>query len=211
MRIIRTMLFLSTIFILNACLLTKYNDDVSTQTGIPVDQILEKIGDGGIISENPCGPPCFVNITPKKTTDEQATNILDQMGWTPYCEPLENYGVGFKCVPFLTITFKKHVVDEISFLITVDITVDDVIKKYGFPDSIYINTWEEDHGNKLFTAMHLLYDANNITYLLFDQESDTYNLSPESLVMGVNYSNEETYLMQKGPTQNWNDYGSYKE
>ncbi|MBA3074003.1 MAG: hypothetical protein FP831_10430, partial [Anaerolineae bacterium] len=38
------------------------------------------IDDGGLLSKNPCTPPCFWNITPGITTEESAINILETMG-----------------------------------------------------------------------------------------------------------------------------------
>ena len=44
------------------------------------------IGDGGFLSEEPCGPPCFWGIIPGETTEAEVAEILEQRGIYAACE-----------------------------------------------------------------------------------------------------------------------------
>jgi hypothetical protein len=102
----------------------------------------EKIGDGGILSGQPCSAPCFWDITPGVTTIQQATDILSSKLGLSNCDQLDtrnNGGSrGMQCSN-ITVDFDdKDLISGIGFSPANNITVDEIIKKYGNPDGVFI-------------------------------------------------------------------------
>lgn len=106
------------------------------------------IGDGGFLSGEPCGPPCFWGIVPGQTTEAEAIAILQARGVFTHCEvyvrETEGCVRGIRCPPRPRSLFDVHLncngdfVEGISFTPSFKITVQDAVAKYGKPDGILV-------------------------------------------------------------------------
>jgi len=100
------------------------------------------VRDGGFLSGEPCGPPCFWGIVPGETTEAEAIQILKAVlgGVFEKCTVYNYEPRGIGCFrPNLGIEFRKgtDIVDGVGFRPSDRITLEDVIAKHGEPDALY--------------------------------------------------------------------------
>jgi hypothetical protein len=92
-----------------------------------------KIGDGGLLSEKPCAAPCFQNITPGVTTEQEALKIMSHLTSLSLCNEWDSRQSGgdrgIRCSN-IGLTFSdQHFVAGIGFSPTQAITVSEILKK----------------------------------------------------------------------------------
>ncbi len=104
-----------------------------------------EIGDGGLLSDASCGPPCFWNITPGLTTRSQAWGSLIQRGMSQTCQELngssEPGSHTIHCEPRsktrdlgtldIALDAQANKVLSISFNPSRVILLQNLVKKYG--------------------------------------------------------------------------------
>lgn len=174
-----------------------------------------KVGDGGLLSGEPCSPPCFWNIVPGHTTQDQCVKILQEKGVFQDCTVFDNTkesgSRGIVCDPILIVTFKENadIVSGIGFGVTQEIPIENVIEKYGNPNSVLVTTVSFPEENPR-TAMMLYYDTLNMTIDLPEQESDNYDLRKNILIENVGYSDDHSYKLIKAYSTSWSGFGYYE-
>ena len=96
------------------------------------------IGDGGLLSDLPCGPPCFQKIYPGITTEQSVQKTLQD--FSQPCRDIDFPGTTFKVIDCqgVSISFRDSIVDDVSFYPSAIITVQEVIDKYGAPEGVSI-------------------------------------------------------------------------
>ena len=182
-------------------------------TSAPTPELLD-IADGGVLSGEPCGPPCFWNITPGVTTKEQTMNILQDMGLLQRCEyfdtTAESGDRGIICSPIAVFILKEDVdiVAGLGFRPTQRITVEDIIEKYGEPNAVQVVGLGLPESNPQ-TTMTLYYDSWNMSLRLSDQASITYELEPDVQVENIAYSDKRSYERYRQYSSGWHGFGSY--
>lgn len=188
--------------------------DVSpTQVNIGID-----VGDGGLISNEPCGPPCFLGISPGRTTKDEVITFLGEKIGSQNCDVwdrrMDGGTQGAVCdPPYLAFSFSdSNIVEMLSFKPGINISAQDVFAKYGEPDHVSIGPHEDDAGNVLTVSMVILYDGINLSIGFVDQEGSTYNLAESTLVNIVSYSTIEEYqsYVQRHSVDSWEGYGMYE-
>jgi hypothetical protein len=174
------------------------------------------IGDGGFLSEEPCGPPCFWNIIPGESTVDDAMAVLESKDIGGYCRLYDNdeAGVrGISCYPPVDLDIGLGVdvdtVISISFGLASEITVGDVIDKYGEPDAIFVGYSGLPHDD--YNTFATLYFDEIYTQLgLPEQESEPFEIAPSTKVLGIGYKDVESYMEHKQRwSSEWEGYGSY--
>lgn len=190
------------------------------------------IGDGGLLSGEPCGPPCFWGIEPGKTTQSEAFQILTKLDVMKACESydyfenLTNEWIGgwacqskfdyrFEKPRGFGVSFRKStgIVDNVGFVPTIPITLQDVIAKHGFPDVVVVL----DNGLPEYpTVQASIYysDLRTIFPLSEEQEGTEFHIEPTTLIDGVVYLDSdslqhdlEIFAENILP---WHGYGAYK-
>lgn len=102
------------------------------------------VGDGGFLSGDPCGPPCFWGIVPGETTEAELMKVLESKGILATCETYnheERGGLrGINCGSRIFIGFEhdSEVVRGVGFIPSAALTVEDVIARYGEPDGVLV-------------------------------------------------------------------------
>ncbi|MFH2102924.1 MAG: hypothetical protein ABIJ39_06165 [Chloroflexota bacterium] len=110
-------------------------------------------GDGGLISEVPCGPPCFMGIDPGD--DLEAVSLtLEHLGLSSYCQWQTRSILcpGFK----IGLAPEEQTVWYVKFAPT-DITLSDIIEKYREPDRVVIFTMVEINVPSQYHNLELCY------------------------------------------------------
>lgn len=170
-------------------------------------------GDGGLISGTPCSAPCFWNIIPGTTTEEEAVSILASLGDVQGCEysdKIENGADKLIRCDNLGITFNdKGLVSRLGFNLPEPATVGDIIEKYGVPDSVIVlpvgPQFQEPY------KMNLLYGKQRMVVGLPEQKSDRFELTPTIIIGTVLFCEEDVYKKFTGPEFNheWKGFGKY--
>ena len=177
--------------------------------------------DGGFLSGEPCGPPCFLGITPNVTTEEQAVQILKAKGLYRNCHIFNNEDEsglrGAACADVEIAYYRSSdLVGSISFSPSQPITVEMVIAKYGNPDAVSVSTIWFNWEKQPTTSMGLIYDRIHAVVGLGEQESSTFYLTPTTRISAVGYSDQtfpsvREYEAIAKYRSSWQGYGWYQE
>lgn len=211
------MILLVSVLLLSGCgnltTPTKNLSGLSTRTSNRASMI----GDGGLLSTETCGRPCFFGIIPGITTRDQAVGILKSKSLYQDCHYFDTTnasgGRGISCDSQLVI-LQDHadVVAGVVFQPSLEITVGDVITKYRNPNAVVvINTSLPEYVVKM--GMTLYYDNINVVLGLADENSTgyDYDLKSTTQVENIQYFEQDRYLIERQNSQVWNGYGIYKE
>ncbi len=183
------------------------------------------IQDGGFLSGDPCGPPCFWGIVPGETREAEVLAILQERGVYDACRAWDNEaesaGRGISCVSGRTgfmVSFGQgeDIVDVVGLGPSVNMTVQDVVARYGAPAGI----------NFITQGIHVYKSSLTLNYpdmftrvdLVFQDNVFPYVLEPTTLVRNIGYFSPsvyswsiERYESVIGPwtLQDWRGYGEY--
>ncbi|MFO3796006.1 MAG: hypothetical protein ACK8QZ_01810 [Anaerolineales bacterium] len=189
-----------------------------TQTLISPSSI---IGDGGLLSGDPCGPPCFLGIIVGQTHYTDAEKILTNWGLLDYCSVIDNYEFakqenkgGWWCSGFgIDFDRTSGIVSELSYGLNPPVELQVIIARYGTPDAISIvNFGGEDVGPVL--RGKLLYFGTRMKLVSSTgQERWEYEITPTMLIDVVVYQDEEHFAEEidslKYFGHPWRGYGTY--
>ena len=171
------------------------------------------IQDGGLLSGIPCGSPCFWNITPGVTTLNQTIEILKNMGIYESCTRFdytaESGRRGLQCSSVTVFLREKaDIVSGIGFSPSYDIMLDEIINKYGAPDSVWVTPLGLPESEPK-TSMMIYYDHWLMDIRLAEADAATYRLEPSTKVTNIGYHDENSYKAVKRYYTNWKGYGIY--
>jgi len=187
-------------------------------TPIPTPTPAFVIGDGGLLSNEPCGPPCFLGIEPGKTTRMDVLDILTTKGIIDTCETIDQYqfaideGIGgWGCPSFGSINFRKvtGIVSVVVFEIIPPIELQEIMVKHGSPDAVWVVNLGTPEA-PLLSASIFYFDLRAILLFSKDQDELEYKISPTAVIDGVIYGDDQ-YLKENLDRFNaWKGYGNYK-
>jgi len=187
----------------------------STQfTEVPMTPFTD-IGDGGFLSKQPCGPPCFFGITPDINSEDDVLLFLQENIGLSRClswDSIDDGGTrGISCDKFeFTFTFQQDdIVDGIGFIPHEEVTINEVIAIYGNPNGLSVVENVDDMGNIIGVRIILYYDSIYTRLDLPEQVGSIYEIIPETLVASVSYLDRSTYDRYINRTKPWAGYGEY--
>ncbi len=175
----------------------------------------KRIGDGGLLSGEPCPAPCFWEIRPGITTKDQAIEILRSKA------AISDYQMNNLVFYGDAVSFEfdsNGLVDRITFTPSTSITVGSLIAKYGSPDAvIVIYNYSSTPEHNSFAA-GIFYDSLS-TYVGLIGMQDTwppvYHVGQDTLITYVSYFADSSYMTWKESSTHhisrWNGYGDYKD
>jgi len=175
------------------------------------------IGDGGLITKDPCAPPCFMNITPGMTTESEVYQILEERGITEWCEPRREDCNPYSIIcRYIIVNFPEQgdTVSSILLSISQALEMKDIIQEYGPPDRVFTLVGEIPDALE-FLDMWIYYDDILAEIRLETQkinENWYYRVSESTLVGSISYYDEEGYkndilYIHASP---WQGYGEYR-
>ena len=171
--------------------------------------------DGGLLTKDPCGPPCFLGIVPDVTTYDETVQILTDYQYCDACEEWDTYEdtgtLGIRCSQTFSFYFdpdKSHVY-EVVFIPQQEITVQDLIDEFGEP--AYLNVivlgYEESIRE---TTTRLYYPDLRMAIWLKDQKGSSYVLEPTTKIRNVKYlGGDLDESIYKPSKQDWQGYIEY--
>jgi hypothetical protein len=173
--------------------------------------------DGGFLSGEPCGPPCYYGIIPGITTKDDAIKKLRSNGLYQDCEEFDNTiqgGIrGVSCnIQGISFQNDADIVNGIGFQPFRQITVSEVIDKYGEPNAVSVGPIGLTDRLPITTGMTLFYDSIKVGLGLTEQKSNDieFNLTPDVLIEGIEYDDRDSYILSTRYVREWKGYGIYK-
>lgn len=175
------------------------------------------IGDGGLLSKDPCGPPCFLGVVPDVTTYTEAIQILTDYQYLDSCKERDNTEEGgvqwIGCSSTFIFDFdqdKSHVI-FVGFDPQQEITVQDVIDEFGEP--VYLNVIVSGYEYSIrVTTIRMYYPDSKMAIWLEDQKGGSYLLEPTTEIDNVRYLggdlDDSIFRPRK---QDWQGYIEYFE
>ena len=167
------------------------------------------VGDGGFLSGEPCGPPCFWGITPGETREAEVVEILQERGAFEACEMFDSEDKGgyrgLECGSRVIIGFERggDVVDGVGFNPS-GVTVQEVVAKYGEPESVQVGALGV---HVLDYQLILAYPKMLTLVRLSLQQEYPYVLRPETPVKNIVYDLE--FGGEFSLDGVWHGYGEY--
>ncbi len=177
----------------------------------------------GVLSQEPCGPPCFHGMRPGVTTMEEAPPSLEDA-----CFPLELEVASaaggmqeLRCNGGNGRAFVSGRPGETVFEIIVApaavITLGEMVARYGPPDSIQpVSLSNASADRKTWTWYWLLgYDRLQtlVNVIPPHQPGGAYTFGPETIIHDFWYETADYYQLRANgqePVQPWKGYGVYE-
>ena len=169
------------------------------------------IGDGGLLSGQPCPSPCAFGIHVGETQLDQVIPVLENNGisrcWT---EPNLSWSLISCGGNRLNVQVDMHtnLVNAIWFDPSVPISLGDIAEKYGEPNCVTVD--QEAPG-----TIHPRFYWNSIRMLVSLPEisGETYDIKKTTEVEGISFSDETLYRTSEKESdpyyKPWNGYGRY--
>lgn len=169
-----------------------------------------EVGDGGFLTGEPCGPPCFWGIVPGETTEAETVEILQERGIYGICETWDREREGgyrgINCGRDLVIGFERgsDLVTGVGFNPS-GIVVQDVVDKYGEPDGVMVSVLGV---HALDYQLILAYPSMFTLVRLSLQDEAPYVLKPSTPVKNIAYDVVFDEEFSRG-WEEWHGYGEY--
>lgn len=173
-----------------------------------------EILDGGFISDEPCGPPCFLGITSEDDI-ESATDKLIMLGaYTGDCEveSYDNFNV-IECGNyriFFSSTGNRIVIGATFY--PTGITLAEVIEKFGEPDEVWVEFPVEFDTWFGYSYMGICYSEFNAEIFTEQQKPNDYfyETSPITKVFEIKYNYDTEFDCGGLDAMEWHGYGIYE-
>ena len=200
------LVFLSLAVLVSLCILLYYLSASPAQN--------TDIGDGGFLSQQPCGPPCFHGIYPGITTEQDARTVMQGLDDTctdwDYTSSSGNRGVNCR---HTVLSFTDQTTASITFYPTSTMTVSQVFDKYGLPDRmlVFISSVLPDEPQR--SRARLFYDRLHSLIDLDEQDRTKFEIRADTSISSIAYFTRDDYQeyldIVIGLTAPWADYGIY--
>jgi hypothetical protein len=199
--------------LINIVALVSYIAYVLVSCAYPERRPPLEIGDGGFLSKEPCGPPCFMGIIPGTTTEQETQKIISEFDGLEECSTwnAKSSGLqeGIRCAQTMAVLFDNAgVVSTVSFTPQQVITVEEAIYLYGMPDVVGMAPMISDYETPTVSVSLYFHDY----YLRLSmpvQEGFRYEIEPGTVIRSIIYYEKEEYSRQLEFTQPWKGYGFY--
>ncbi len=172
------------------------------------------VGDGGLLSNGTCGPPCFFGIVPGTTRKPTAIQELASAGVYENCEEQAATSSGqahsIACFAlFIVLDPKTEIVSRVSFQPTVKVTVGQILARYGNPAAISVVLIGRPE-NGTASAAFLYFDSIFMRLALEQQVSERFVVQASTRVVTVDYLESHEYASEYWYVQEWTGYKAYE-
>jgi len=172
------------------------------------------IGDGGLLSGQPCASPCAFGIRIGETQLDQVIPVLENNGisrcWTERNLSWSLISCGGNRLN-VQVDRDTRLVCAIWFDPSVPIFLGDIIEKYGEPNYVTI----DQDGGPGRTHPRFYWNSIRMLVTLPELSGDTYEVERTTEIEGINFSNENIYRISDKESnphyyKPWNGYGMYQ-
>lgn len=193
---------------------TTFSTQKVTTSALP--SVYVEIGDGGLLTGIPCGPPCLLGIEPGKTNETEAYDLLrryDLAQWcTSYDKETGGGARGIACDDFLGVGFryKSNIVEEVDITPVINITVEEVINKFGPPSYISVDLMGLPDQLPIRIGMVIGYNDFYCLLNLPEEEGTVYKVEASTRIVTVGYFEKSFFDKHFSmSTQIWKGFGEY--
>jgi hypothetical protein len=179
--------------------------------GRRVGPVQQAVGDAGLGTIESCAPPCFWNITPGKTSMDDAITQLRDHGIYEDCEIVTTRDGQFhfiSCQNAISIGFRSQdlTVYSISLFPASPVPFSQASSKIGYPDCVFVTPpLLPDHPA---TYAQVYFDSPRILMHFEPENATAFTISPDTPVTYVMYGGELAPERQAS-CQVWNGYDVY--
>jgi|WetSurMetagenome_2_1015567.scaffolds.fasta_scaffold131281_1 hypothetical protein len=181
-------------------------------TSCTKNSVMKVINDGGVISQKPCSPPCFLGIVPGITNRSYAIDELKKKGIKGYVE--KNSALNYFDLLYLQYD-QNFLIYEINFIPSANILIGEIIKIYGEPDTANVTYDPSSRPEHNYFEMEVYYDSLQSIFVLERQENwPGFSVTRETKVIRIIYGEESVYEGRKRSTShivNWKGYAIYSD
>ena len=165
------------------------------------------IGEGGLLSGQPCPSPCFYGIHLGETRLNKATSLLAKNGIYGCTQEIDNVSCGNSI--FIGIHTPTTMVDGIRYSPSVPIAIGAIINKYGNPGLIQV--FYGDVPDVLRVSVILYWDSLDMRIHLPEVAGQYYEIKNTTSIEWVTFFDKNQYLKLTSGNLNrkWNGYGRY--
>jgi len=208
------------VLILTACAIstTEFPTQVAilpTQTLFPPSVEPLPIGDGGLISDQPCPSPCFFDVRIGETLLNQVVPILENNRISPcyqFNERIIACGDGVSAI-IVGANISTSVVEGITYYPSVSISIEEIIEKHGRPNLVQVELVGTPEAPAM--SLFLLWDSIKMRIDLPEGGNigeQNYVVERTTKVKAITFMDDASYaeLSANGFVQPWKGYGTYK-
>lgn len=199
--------------VLPACVVVKTENQTRipiplSPTVFPHQETMFQIGDGGLVSAQPCAAPCFFGIHVGKTHLDDVVSILNTNGISPCSKDIDSVSCG--SAVYIGTHSSVLIVDGVGFAPSVPVSVGDVIEKYGNPDNIQI--FPGDVPDVVKATALLFWDSLNMRVHLPEIDGSNYVIDNSTKIQWITYFDKTQYtdIRNNKFSQKWKGYTSYQ-
>ncbi len=168
------------------------------------------IGDGGFLSGEPCGPPCFLGIRPGLTRSSDARSVLNA---PPFSGSCVEASASINCREVIQVGFQGETVNMVSFKPTTQITAGDLLGRYGPPDRALAFVSSLMTGGPPTSKMRLFYDGISAMIDFPDQQGMEFTVGSETPISNIAYLSNNDYSSYQvqiaGRVSAWEGFKTY--
>ncbi len=183
----------------------------ATPTPPPLLKSDKYLNDTSSISADPCGPPCFANITPGKTTltdalailkaDKRFSNIVQPPNQST--QAIWSTAAGEACCQL--VADAAGVVESILIKLAPNVTAKQLLDKYGSP--AYISTVDYTPQE---VALGMIYPKLGLVAWITPGDASTSILADNPVVIALYQAPDQlNKLIQTSSLQGWDGFKSY--
>ena len=184
------------------------------------------IGNGGLLSGESCGPPCFWNITPGLSGEMGARSALAERGATAACHDWDfrpNGTRGIDCAfpgkgidhslgrISIGLDSNTDAVTYVAFGGAEPIALRDVIEKYGPPS--WVAVWSSGTPERVTVDAILFFDTIPARLDFPSQQGSNFVVQPDAFISDVSYLSPQWYAIRVQELselmQRWRGFGTY--
>jgi hypothetical protein len=205
MNISKLIIWFLIVVVLTSCYIGTPNNIHATV--MPTQPNIVNIGDGGLISQKPCGPPCYQGINLGMNVNE-AAYIIQRSTLDNVCSIYQsniNCGLIRSSISFDSTNTTVNLI----IVHPETITASDIIDKYGSPNWFDVESVTDELGHSTNSYLMKLYydDLKMIVELESQDRSNYYTLIPDTKVVTVVY--QEVWWQDDYLPHDWHGYGTY--
>jgi hypothetical protein len=209
----KSLLLFSALVGLTACTIVTDTTGIATGTPSPVP-IVNNTNDGGFFSDDPCGPPCFFDIIPGISTEEEVLASVEK--FSHIFQNCESYDFtssgGYRSLvcTYVTIGYRNSRVGVVGFKPSAQITLQQVIDRYGSPDLFAVGFVNLPEYPPRARAV-LFFDQIHTMLYPPDRDGEEFVFSAGTQIISITYLSKAEYESTRNIKRNilWKGYGVY--
>ncbi len=184
----------------------------------PTPATNEQFHDGGLISQIPCGPPCFYGIVPGLATEADIERAeAERSDIYSNCSLVDNTSFGgvrgFRCEGGVGGIYKGQTVDSIGFYPAKNIIVKEIIDLYGPPDFLNVMIVSLPDAPP-WSGASLVYGRMHTILGMSDQPGREFRIEPDTHITSVSYLSDARFTEIWDPhdktSVSWNGFQTYQ-